>query len=131
MRRGPGTDAELVERARRGDTYRLTFPVRREGDSEVLAPVVEEVIGPLVEEVLLPTWPDLDELLDEMGYEHRRDQYEVWRDWLCAFIAGEALRFMVKQGTLPELGEPPPAKWNFTAWKGDLPLMRLRREEEG
>jgi RNA polymerase sigma-70 factor (ECF subfamily) len=119
----------LVERAD-GDGYRLTFPVWREGDSEVMTPVVEEVIGPLVEEVLLPTWPDLDELLDEMGYEHRRDQYQVWRDWLCGFILGEALRFMVKQGALPELGDPPPAKWNFAAWKGDLPLMRLSKRDE-
>ncbi len=62
MRRGPGTDAELVERARRR-------PSRR------------------------------------------------------------GRRFMVKQGTLPELGDPPPAKWNFTAWKGDLAIMRLSREE--
>jgi RNA polymerase sigma-70 factor (ECF subfamily) len=119
----------LVERAD-GDRYRLTFPVWREEDDEVLAPVVEEVIRPLVKEVLLPTWPGLDGLLDGMGYEHCRDQYPVWRDWLCAFIMGEALRFMVKQGTLPELGDPPPAKWNFAAWKGDLAMMRLRREDE-
>ena len=114
----------LVERADGGD-YRLTFPIWREGDSEVLAPVVEEVIRPLAEEVLLPTWPDLDALLDEMGYEQRRDQYAVWRDWLCAFITGKALQFMVKQGTLPELGDSPPAKWNHAAWKGDLALMKL------
>jgi len=114
----------LVERAE-GDGYRLTFPVWREGDSEVLAPVVEDVIRPLVEEVLAPTWSDLNDLFDEMGYEHRRDNYPVWRDWLCGFIVGEALRFMVKQGALPELGDPPPAKWSFGAWKGDLPLMRL------
>ncbi|UCC67127.1 MAG: sigma-70 family RNA polymerase sigma factor [Armatimonadota bacterium] len=115
---------DLVERAD-GQGYRLTFPVWREADSEVLTPVVEEVVRPLVKEVLLPTWPDLDELLDEMGYEHRRDQYEVWRDWVCGFTVGEALRFMVKQGTLPELDDSPPAKWNFAAWKGDLPLFSL------
>jgi RNA polymerase sigma-70 factor (ECF subfamily) len=114
----------LVARAA-GDGYRVTFPVWREGDSDVLTPAIEEVIRPLVEEVLAPVWPDLDGRLDEMGYEHCRDQYEVWRDWLCGFIVGKALGFMVKQGTLPELGDPPPAKWNFTAWKGDLPLMRL------
>jgi RNA polymerase sigma-70 factor (ECF subfamily) len=120
----------LVERAD-GDAYRLAFPVWREPDSQALTPVVEEVVRPLVDEVLLPVWPDLDKLLDEMGYEHCRDQYPVWRDWLCGFIMGEALRFMVKQGTLPELGDPPPAKWSFTAWKGGLAMMRLSREEEG
>jgi hypothetical protein len=36
---------------------------------------------------------------------------------------------MAKQGTLPELGDSPPAKRSFTAWKGDLPLMRLTRPE--
>jgi hypothetical protein len=102
--------------------------VWREGDSEVLTPVVDEVIKPWAEDVLLPVWSDLETLLDEMGYEHRRDQHEVWRDWLCGFIAGEALRFMVKQATLPELGDSPPAKWQFTAWKGDpMTLMRRRR----
>ncbi len=120
----------LVERGD-GDGYRLTFPVWREGDSEVLTPVVEEVIRPLVEEVLAHVWSDLDALLDEMGYEHCRDQYPVWRDWLCGFIVGEALKFMVKQETLPELGDPTPAKWSFTAWKGDLAMMKLSREEEG
>jgi hypothetical protein len=24
---------------------------------------------------------------------------------------------------LPRLGETPPAKWNFVAWKGDVPMM--------
>jgi hypothetical protein len=116
----------LVERAN-GDGYRLTFPVWREGDSEVLTPVVDEVTKPWSEDLLLPVWSDLNALLDEMGYEHRHDQYELWRDWLCSFIAGEALRFMVKQGTLPELGDSPPAKWHFTAWKGDpMTLMRRR-----
>jgi RNA polymerase sigma-70 factor (ECF subfamily) len=114
----------LVERAD-GDAYRPTFPVWREGDSEVLAPVVLRIIEPIATEVLAPIWSDLDALLDEMGYEHRRDQYPVWRHWLCGFILGEALRFMVKQGTLPELGDSPPAKWNHAGWKGDLPLMRL------
>ena len=123
----------LVERAD-GDGYRLTFPVWREGDSEVLAPVVEKLVGPLVEEVLTPTWSDLDGLLDglldEMGYQHRRDQYPVWHDWLCGFILGEALRFMVKQGALPELGDSPPAKWNHALWTGDLPLMKPRRKQQ-
>jgi len=74
---------------------------------------------------------DLDALLDEMGYEHRRDQYPLWQSWLSWEVLGLALEFMVKQGTLPEVGDPPRAKWHFTAWKGDLPLMRLSREEEG
>jgi len=50
-----------------------------------------------------------------MGYRHRRDHYQVWRFWLAGFIAGEALRFMIKQGTLPELGETPPAPWSYAA----------------
>jgi hypothetical protein len=105
------------------------FPVWREGDGEALLPAVLSIVEPLATEVLAPVWPDLDARLDEMGYEHRRDQYAVWRDWLCGFIVGAALEFMVKQGTLPELGDSPPAKWNFAAWKGDLPLMRLTRPE--
>ncbi len=120
----------LAERAD-GDAYQLTFAVWREGDSEVLAPVIREIARPLAEEVLSPVWSDLDKLLDEMGYEHRRDQYPLWHEWLCGFILGEALRFMGKQGTLPELADSPPAKWNHAAWKGDLALVRLRREEEG
>jgi len=118
----------LVARAD-GDAYRLTFPVWREGDSEALTPVIDDVTRPLVEDVLTPTWSDLDHLLDEMGYEHRRDQYPLWQSWLCWEVLGAALEFMVKQGTLPHLGDPPPAKWSFTAWKGDLPLMRLTRAE--
>ena len=87
--------------------------------------MVDSVVRPLVEEVLAPVWPDLDALLDEMGYEHCREQYPVWRDWLCAFIMGKALEFMVKQGTLPELGDSPPAKRSFAGWKGDVALMRM------
>ncbi len=120
----------LVERADRGE-YRLTFPVWREGDSAALKPAIDEVAGPLVHEILTPTWSDLDGVLDEMGYEHQRGQYPLWQSWLCWEILGVALRFMVKQGTLPELGDRPPAKWSFTAWKGDLALVRLTSAEAG
>ena len=126
------TLARLVSQgliARDGEIYALTFPVWREPDSEVLAPVVDEVAEPLVRDVLAPTWSDLDAWLDEMGYEHWRDQYPLWQTWLSWEVLGMALEFLVKQKALPELGDPPPAKWSFTAWKGDLALMRLVRPE--
>ncbi len=115
---------ELVER-RNDATFSLRFPVFSDGDSEILTPVVDEIVNPIIAEALTPAGDGLDQLLDEMGYGHRRDQYPVWRDWFYGFIMGEALRFMIKQGVLPELGENPPAKWSYAAWKGELPLFAL------
>jgi len=124
-----GTLAKLVEArlaGRREDgRYQLTFPVWRSDDSDIMKPVVDKVARPLVYEVLVPTWAGLYQVLDDMGYGHSREQYPIWQDWLFSFILGEAIRFMVKQGALPELGEQPPAKWNFLAWKGELPLFSL------
>jgi RNA polymerase sigma-70 factor (ECF subfamily) len=115
--------AGLVERADR--EFRLMVPVFRAGDSEALVPEIDAVVAPIVEEVIVPTWADLDKLLDQMGYEHRRDQYPVWHHWLSANVMGESLRLLVEQGTLPKLGEEPPAKWNFVAWQGRVPMMSM------
>ncbi len=112
------TLAELVQAGlaeREGERFRLTFPVFGPGDTEVLSAPLREVTRPLLEEVLLPTWADLAALFDELGYRHCREQYVIWRHWLSALIVGEALRFLVRQGTLPELGETPPAPWSYAA----------------
>jgi RNA polymerase sigma-70 factor (ECF subfamily) len=107
--------------AREEERFHLTFPVFTSADGVHLAPVIEDIVTPLSAEVLAPTWSDVGALLDDMGYHHRREQYPVWRAWLSGFVAGEALRFMVKQGTLPALGDPPPAKWSYSAWLGNPP----------
>lgn len=115
--------AGLVERV--GGQFRLMVPVFRAGDGEALVPEIDAVVAPIVEEVIVPTWTDLDKLLDQMGYEQRRDQYPVWHHWLSANVMGESLRLLMEQGRLPKLGEEPPAKWDFVAWQGEVPMMSM------
>jgi len=102
---------------------RLAIPVFTQADSELLTPVIDEIIRPIVRDIAEPAFADVDKLLDEMGYSHRRDQYPQWHRWLIGNVMGEALRFMMEQGVLPKPPDPVPATFAFIAWKGDLPLM--------
>jgi RNA polymerase sigma-70 factor (ECF subfamily) len=102
---------------------RLRIPVFTQPDSDILTPVVDEIIGPIVRDIAEPAFTDIDKLLDEMGYAHKRAQYAQWHRWLIGYVMGEALRFLMEQGFLPRPSEPAPANFAFIAWKGDLPLM--------
>ena len=102
---------------------RLTIPVFTQSDSDMLTPEIDAVISPVINEVAVPALTDVDHLLDEMGYKHRRDQYPQWHRWLTSNIMGEALRFLMEQGVLPRPATPAPVTFAFIAWKGDLPLM--------
>ena len=103
--------------------FRLGIPVFTQGDSDVLTPEIDAVMQPIMNDVVVPALTDVDRLLDEMGYGHRREQYPQWHRWLSSNIMGEALRFLMEQGMLPRPGEPAPPTFAFVTWKGDLPLM--------
>lgn len=103
--------------------YRLTVPVFRQQDSDVLTPEVDAVVAPVVSEITEPALRGADGMLDEMGYGHRRDQYAIWHGWLTHQITGEALHFLVEQGVLPAPPAPAPENFAVVTWKGDLPLM--------
>ncbi|HUT73949.1 MAG TPA: sigma-70 family RNA polymerase sigma factor [Armatimonadota bacterium] len=103
--------------------YRLAVPFFTQAESDILTPEVDAVTRPVIESVAVPALDEVDASLDEMGYEHRRDQYGQWHRWLTGNIMGEALRFMMEQGVLPRPPDPAPANFAYMAWKGDLPLM--------
>jgi RNA polymerase sigma-70 factor, ECF subfamily len=105
-------------------TFANCFPVFHDADFAALAPAIQAVIPPIAAEVIAPVWQDMDQLFDDLGYGHCRDQYPIWRVWLSGFILGAALQFMIKQGTLPELDDHPPAKWCFIGWEGDINVLQ-------
>jgi RNA polymerase sigma-70 factor (ECF subfamily) len=105
--------------------YQLNLPVWQAEGAEALAEAVKKVTGPIAEDLVGPVWGDVSKLLDEMGYGHCRDQFAYWRDLLSGDIMSQALHLLVKQSVLPELGDSPPAKWEYAAWKGDLPLRAV------
>jgi hypothetical protein len=104
-------------------TLRLAIPVFTQSDSDILTPVIDDIIRPIITGIAEPAFSDIQQLFDDMGYEHCRDQYPRWHRWLTGGIFGEALRFLVEQDFLPRLPEPIPYTFAFAAWKGDLPLM--------
>ena len=117
--------AELVKAGflkKVGDSYRLAVPLFTRGDSDVLTSEVDALIAPITREVVEPAIQGVDALLDEMGYNLRRDNYPVWFDWVSGRIMGEAIRFLMEQGALPRPPDPAPETFAFAMWKGDLPL---------
>jgi hypothetical protein len=119
--------AGLVEKA--GDGFHMAVPVFREADAEILAPAILEVMTPIVRDVVAPVWRDLTRVLDDKGYGHRKDQYQLWRASLTGNVLGEALRFLVEQKVLPRVDEDSPLKWRFVAWKGKLPVADWGMQE--
>ncbi len=121
-----GAVAELIEQrlvTRDDGTYRLTFPVFRKADSDVLAPAVDALAKPIVDEIAVPTFADLDARLDEMGYGHLRSEYPQWHAWLAAVVMGQAVHFLLEQGVLPRPPDPAPPNSCMVAWERNLPLM--------
>jgi hypothetical protein len=49
----------------------------------------------------------------------------MWHEWLGAGIMGQAVLFLVEQDVLPRLGDNPPAKWEFAAWRGTVPMAGM------
>ena len=104
-------------------SYRLTFPVLRRGDSDVLLPVVDALMKPIVAEIAEPAFAEIEAQLDQFGYGHARDQYAQWHVWLSGNVVAEALRFLMEQGALPRPPDPAPANFGLLGWEPDLPLM--------
>jgi RNA polymerase sigma-70 factor, ECF subfamily len=92
------------------------FPVIRDGDSDVLYPLVDKVAAQLTEEVLLPETADTPDRLRQLGYGHVEEQFSVWRYWLEDIVAGEGLHELVKRGALPAPGDPIPPDFCTLGW---------------
>jgi RNA polymerase sigma-70 factor (ECF subfamily) len=114
-------EGKLAERT--GDTYRLSFPVFTEGDSEALTSEIDAVVKPTIGKVVVPAVAAFEAMLDEMGYGFRRDQYGQWRVWFAGDVMAEGVHFLMEQGLLPRPPDPAPPSFCFLAWKGHLPLL--------
>jgi RNA polymerase sigma-70 factor (ECF subfamily) len=114
-------EGKLVERT--GDTYRLSFPVFTEGDSEALTSEIDAVVKPIMDKIVVLALARIEMVLDEMGYSHRRDQYAQWRVWLAGDVMAEGVHFLMEQGVLPRPPDPAPPSFCFLAWRYDLPLV--------
>lgn len=121
-----GILADLVKSGfvKRADgRLRAGIPIFTQGDSDVLTAEIDATMRPIIDEVVVPSLTDVDRMLDEFAYDHRREQYAQWHRWLTSNVMGEALRFLMEQGVLPRPTDPAPATFAHIAWKGDLPLM--------
>ena len=121
---GKAVEIGLVRRS--GDDLVLTFPVFRQEDDEILAPVVDEIAARLSRGILQDAIAGVPDLLRKLGYGHLEDQFHQWRMWLEGDVAGEALRELFNRGILPHPGDPAPISFCMIGWVGDL---RLRRWE--
>lgn len=119
--------AKLVEIGlawRSEDKLTLTFPVFREEDNKVLAPVVDGIAAHLSRDILQKAIAGVPDVLRRLGYGHLEEQFNEWQKWLEGNVAGEALRILLDQGVLPHPGDPAPLSFATIGWTGDLRLMR-------
>jgi RNA polymerase sigma-70 factor (ECF subfamily) len=114
-------EGKLAERA--NGTYRLSFPVFTEDDSEALTSEIDAVVKPIIDQTVVPAITAFEATLDEMGYGFRRDQYGQWRVWFAGDVMAEGVRFLMEQDVLPRPPDPAPPSFCFIAWKGHLPLL--------
>lgn len=122
--------ARLVELGvieRREGRLSLAFPVVRQEDSDVLAPMVDTVSAQLSADILAPATADVADKLRAAGYGHLESQFPEWRRWFEGDICGEALKELLSRGVLPDPGQPAPARFALIGWKGQLPLITWRR----
>jgi len=119
-----GKAVEIGLVCRSGDDLALTFPVFREEDDGVLAPVVDKIAGRLSREIVQDATAGVPDLLRKLGYGHLEEQFHEWRAWLEGNVAGEALRELLNRGILPHPGDPAPMSFCMIGWVGELRLMR-------
>lgn len=136
---GPRTESELAasesERSALADLVRMQYasrcdhqyhlgvPLFTPAESEVLTPEMDAIVDPVMREIIQPALQGVNAQLDEMGYGHRREQYEEWHVWLSRYITGESLRYLLEQGVLPRPGDPAPPNFATLAWRPGIGVM--------
>lgn len=119
--------AQIIESGvlrRESGALKLTIPVFRQGDSDLLTPAIDEVIGDLSRRILEPWLADLGARLDAMGYGRLSEEYTpIWRRWIGGNAAEEGVHELLRRGVLPDPGHPAPANFCMIGWFGNLPLM--------
>ena len=95
--------AELVEAglvSNEFGTLHLSIPAFTEREDRVLYPAVMELSTLLAEESHRPALAELDQVLDGLGYERLRSQYEGLNAYTASKIAGYCVETLVENRSL-------------------------------